>query len=224
MKDNCVSAVNISGVFDTFEYGQSGSDKYAYALFNRPSEISGKTGVTVSAPNPSSESRIILSASNLSSDAGKITLKSYSDQLYTSGQGELYTFDKRSYKTGPWYNRKHVTEIKEHKNAKADPVHLTAAKGIEVKSGGSLHAYATVFDAPKGTVDIQAGRELKLFAVDEVSYDKLESHKKRRFLGITYDRVRDLYPNDADRPTRPRRCRKCRFEIRLGYPVARYRV
>ncbi|WP_373747261.1 DUF637 domain-containing protein [Neisseria dentiae] len=185
------SAINISGVFDTFEYGQSGSDNYAYALFNRPSEISGKTGVTVAAPNPSGDSRIILSASDLSSEAGRITLKSYGDQLYTAGQGELYTFDKRSYKTGKWYNRKHITEIKEHKNAKADPVRLTAAKGIEIKSGGSLHAYATVFDAPKGTADIQAGRELKLFAVDEVNYDKLESHKKRRFLGITYDRVHD---------------------------------
>ncbi|HGO7204910.1 TPA: hemagglutinin, partial [Neisseria meningitidis] len=45
------SAIDISGVFDTFEYGQQGSDKYGYAIFSRPSEISGKTGVTLSAPN-----------------------------------------------------------------------------------------------------------------------------------------------------------------------------
>ncbi|HGH6587393.1 TPA: hemagglutinin repeat-containing protein, partial [Neisseria meningitidis] len=44
------SAIDISGVFDTFEYGQQGSDKYGYAIFSRPSEISGKTGVTLSAP------------------------------------------------------------------------------------------------------------------------------------------------------------------------------
>ncbi|HFC6079682.1 TPA: hemagglutinin repeat-containing protein, partial [Neisseria meningitidis] len=42
------SAIDISGVFDTFEYGQQGSDKYGYAIFSRPSEISGKTGVTLS--------------------------------------------------------------------------------------------------------------------------------------------------------------------------------
>ncbi|HHP2761964.1 TPA: hemagglutinin repeat-containing protein, partial [Neisseria meningitidis] len=52
------SAIDISGVFDTFEYGQQGSDKYGYAIFSRPSEISGKTGVTLSAPNANENSRI----------------------------------------------------------------------------------------------------------------------------------------------------------------------
>ncbi|HGO7512101.1 TPA: hemagglutinin, partial [Neisseria meningitidis] len=59
------SAIDISGVFDTFEYGQQGSDKYGYAIFSRPSEISGKTGVTLSAPNANENSRISLSAANI---------------------------------------------------------------------------------------------------------------------------------------------------------------
>ncbi|HHT8415737.1 TPA: hemagglutinin, partial [Neisseria meningitidis] len=59
------SAIDISGVFDTFEYGQQGSDKYGYAIFSRPSEISGKTGVTLSAPYANENSRISLSAANI---------------------------------------------------------------------------------------------------------------------------------------------------------------
>lgn len=185
------ASVNISGVFDTFEYGQQGSDKYAYAIFSRPSEISGKTGVTLSAPNANENSRISLSAADIEAENGKIKIQSYGDQYYYAGQGELFTFDKHSYKTGKFYNRKHITEIKEHKNAKADPVNLRASQGIEIKSGGSIDLYATQFDAPKGTVHIEAGRKLTLRAVDEINYNKLDSHKKRKFLGITYDKVHD---------------------------------
>ena len=185
------SAIDISGVFDTFEYGQQGSDKYAYAIFSRPSEISGKTGVTLSAPNANENSRISLSAADIEVENGKIKIQSYGDQYYYAGQGELFTFDKHSYKTGKFYNRKHITEIKEHKNAKADPVNLSASQGIEIKSGGSIDVYATQFDAPKGAVHIEAGRKLTLRAVDEINYNKLDSHKKRKFLGITYDKVHD---------------------------------
>ena len=185
------SAIDISGVFDTFEYGQQGSDKYAYAIFSRPSEISGKTGVTLSAPNANENSRISLSAADIEAENGKIKIQSYGDQYYYAGQGELFTFDKHSYKTGKFYNRKHITEIKEHKNAKADPVKLSASQGIEIKSGGSIDVYATQFDAPKGAVHIEAGRKLTLLAVDEINYNKLDSHKKRKFLGITYDKVHD---------------------------------
>ena len=185
------SAIDISGVFDTFEYGQQGSEKYAYAIFSRPSEISGKTGVTLSAPNANENSRISLSAADIEAEKGKIKIQSYGDQYYYAGQGELFTFDKHSYKTGKFYNRKHITEIKEHKNAKADPVNLRASQGIEIKSGGSIDIYATQFDAPKGTVHIEAGRKLTLRAVDEINYNKLDSHKKRKFLGITYDKVHD---------------------------------
>ncbi|WP_239994743.1 AsmA-like C-terminal region-containing protein, partial [Neisseria meningitidis] len=121
------SAIDISGVFDTFEYGQQGSDKYGYAIFSRPSEISGKTGVTLSAPNANENSRISLSAANIEAENGKIKIQSYGDQYYYARQSELYTFERRSYKTGKWYNRKHITEVKEHKNAKPDAVNLSAS-------------------------------------------------------------------------------------------------
>ncbi|WP_240664214.1 DUF637 domain-containing protein, partial [Neisseria meningitidis] len=185
------SAIDISGVFDTFEYGQQGSDKYGYAIFSRPSEISGKTGVTLSAPNANENSRISLSAANIEAENGKIKIQSYGDQYYYARQSELYTFERRSYKTGKWYNRKHITEVKEHKNAKPDAVNLSASQGIDIKSGGSIDAYATAFDAPKGSINIEAGRKLTLYAVEELNYDKLDSRKKRKFIGITYDKVHD---------------------------------
>ncbi|MCL5906875.1 DUF637 domain-containing protein [Neisseria meningitidis] len=185
------SAIDISGVLDTFEYGQQGSDKYGYAIFSRPSEISGKTGVTLSAPNANENSRISLSAANIEAENGKIKIQSYGDQYYYARQSELYTFERRSYKTGKWYNRKHITEVKEHKNAKPDAVNLSASQGIDIKSGGSINAYATAFDAPKGSINIEAGRKLTLYAVEELNYDKLDSQKRRRFLGISYSKAHD---------------------------------
>lgn len=185
------SAIDISGVFDTFEYGQQGSDKYGYAIFSRPSEISGKTGVTLSTPNANENSRISLSAANIEAENGKIKIQSYGDQYYYARQSELYTFERRSYKTGKWYNRKHITEVKEHKNAKPDAVNLSASQGIDIKSGGNIDAYATAFDAPKGSINIEAGRKLILYAVEELNYDKLDSQKRRRFLGISYSKAHD---------------------------------
>ncbi|HGG9459716.1 TPA: DUF637 domain-containing protein, partial [Neisseria meningitidis] len=185
------SAIDISGVLDTFEYGQQGSDKYGYAIFSRPSEISGKTGVTLSAPNANENSRISLSAANIEAENGKIKIQSYGDQYYYARQSELYTFERRSYKTGKWYNRKHITEVKEHKNAKPDAVNLSASQGIDIKSGGNIDAYATAFDAPKGSINIEAGRKLTLYAVEELNYDKLDSQKRRRFLGISYSKAHD---------------------------------
>lgn len=185
------SAIDISGVFDTFEYGQQGSDKYGYAIFSRPSEISGKTGVTLSAPYANENSRILLSTTDISSENGKIKIQSYGDQYYYARQSELYTFERRSYKTGKWYNRKHITEVKEHKNAKPDAVNLSASQGIDIKSGGNIDAYATAFDAPKGSINIEAGRKLTLYAVEELNYDKLDSQKRRRFLGISYSKAHD---------------------------------
>ena len=154
-------------------------------------ELSGKTGVSISAPYANENSRIILSAADIAAENGKIKLQSYGDQSYYAGQGELYTLERRSYKTGKWYNRKHITEVKEHKNAKPDAVTLSASQGIDIKSGGSIDAYATAFDAPKGSINIEAGRKLTLYAVEELNYDKLDSQKRRKFIGITYDKVHD---------------------------------
>ncbi|HGH7091571.1 TPA: DUF637 domain-containing protein [Neisseria meningitidis] len=154
-------------------------------------ELSGKTGVSISAPYANENSRIILSAADIAAENGKIKLQSYGDQSYYAGQGELYTLERRSYKTGKWYNRKHITEVKEHKNAKPDAVNLSASQGIDIKSGGSIDAYATAFDAPKGSINIEAGRKLTLYAVEELNYDKLDSQKRRRFLGISYSKAHD---------------------------------
>lgn len=154
-------------------------------------ELSGKTGVSISAPYANENSRILLSTTDISSENGKIKIQSYGDQYYYARQSELYTFERRSYKTGKWYNRKHITEVKEHKNAKPDAVNLSASQGIDIKSGGSIDAYATAFDAPKGSINIEAGRKLTLYAVEELNYDKLDSQKRRRFLGISYSKAHD---------------------------------
>ncbi|MFQ3035406.1 DUF637 domain-containing protein [Neisseria meningitidis] len=154
-------------------------------------ELSGKTGVSISAPYANENSRILLSTTDISSENGKIKIQSYGEQYYYARQSELYTFERRSYKTGKWYNRKHITEVKEHKNAKPDAVTLSASQGIDIKSGGSIDAYATAFDAPKGSINIEAGRKLTLYAVEELNYDKLDSQKRRRFLGISYSKAHD---------------------------------
>ncbi|MXN88845.1 two-partner secretion domain-containing protein [Pasteurella canis] len=179
-----LTSININGVFDSYEYG--GGNHYAYGIFNNPTVINGKTGVNIS--TTAQNGMLTIGASHISSDEGKINLQAYQNIDLTSGQGELYTYDKHSYKTGKWYKRKYVTEIKEYRHAKADPTILTAAKGIDIQAGGNLNAYATLFDAPKGTIDITVGQEINLYAVDEIHYNKLESHKRSKFLGIRYNK------------------------------------
>ncbi|HEY9987216.1 TPA: hypothetical protein WHP42_001290, partial [Neisseria meningitidis] len=49
-------------------------------------ELSGKTGVSISAPYANENSRIILSAADIAAENGKIKLQSYGDQSYYAGQ------------------------------------------------------------------------------------------------------------------------------------------
>ncbi|MBG8810018.1 S-layer family protein, partial [Neisseria meningitidis] len=63
-------------------------------------ELSGKTGVSISAPYANENSRILLSTTDISSENGKIKIQSYGEQYYYARQSELYTFERRSYKTG----------------------------------------------------------------------------------------------------------------------------
>ncbi|HGO9141083.1 TPA: S-layer family protein, partial [Neisseria meningitidis] len=62
-------------------------------------ELSGKTGVSISAPYANENSRILLSTTDISSENGKIKIQSYGEQYYYARQSELYTFERRSYKT-----------------------------------------------------------------------------------------------------------------------------
>ncbi|HGO7187049.1 TPA: S-layer family protein, partial [Neisseria meningitidis] len=62
-------------------------------------ELSGKTGVSISAPYANENSRILLSTTDISSENSKIKIQSYGDQYYYARQSELYTFERRSYKT-----------------------------------------------------------------------------------------------------------------------------
>ncbi|MCL4983514.1 S-layer family protein, partial [Neisseria meningitidis] len=52
-------------------------------------------------------------------------------------------------------------------------------------------AYATAFEAPNGSINSGAGRKWTPYTVKELNYDKLDSQKRRRFLGISYSKAHD---------------------------------
>ncbi|MDH2925011.1 filamentous hemagglutinin family protein [Nicoletella semolina] len=184
IEDTPPTSININGVFDTYEAG--GGDQYSYAILNNPSQISGQLGVNIYTAAPTGILNI--GASHLLAEQGKVNLYANDDIHLSSGQGELYSYHKYSYKTGKWYKRKYVTDIKEDRHAKAEPTIIRAGKGIDLHTGHNLNAYATVFDAPNDTINLTAGQALRLYAVDEIKYNKLESHKRSKFLGITYNK------------------------------------
>ncbi len=182
------ASVNINGVFDTYEYG--GGDHYSYAIFNNPTIINAKNGIHIVATE-NKNGNIVIGASQFSAPNDKIYVQAYGDIITLAGQGEIYTYNKYTYKSGGWLHRRYHTDIHEDRHAKAEPTRLSAKRGIDLIAGGNIDAYATVFDAPKGTINLTAGKALRLYAVDEISYSKLEKHKKSRFIGISYHRSHD---------------------------------
>ena len=187
-EDQTPSSININGLFDTYEYG--GGDHYSYAIFNNPTVINAKNGINIVSTD-TKNGNVVIGTSLLSADNGKIYVQAYNDIVMPAGQGEFYAYNKYSYKSGGHLNRKYHTDIHEDRNAKAEPTLLSAKGGIDLVAGGNIDAYATVFDAPKGTINLTAGKALRLYAVDEISYSKLESHKKSRFIGISYHHSHD---------------------------------
>jgi filamentous hemagglutinin len=178
--------INISGLIDSFEYGKEGTNDYGYLIFNRPSEITGTNGVNIQAVGSNANSRLILNASTVNAANGPINLQALGDIRLESGQEELYKFNSYSYKTGHWYNRKTVTVTATNQNTDAAPVELNG-KSINVKAGDNLDAYATEFNAPAGKINLTAANALRLYAVDEVSFNKVDTKKKSSFLGVTYN-------------------------------------
>lgn len=178
--------INISGLIDSFEYGKEGTNDYGYLIFNRPSEIIGTNGVDIQAAGTNADSRLILNASTVYAPKGPINLQALGDIRLENGQEELYKFNRHSYKTGKWYNRKRVTVTTTNQNTDASPVELNGTT-INIKSGGNIDAYATEFNAPAGKINLTAANALRLYAVDEVSFNKVDTKKKSSFLGVTYN-------------------------------------
>ncbi|RMX07832.1 filamentous hemagglutinin N-terminal domain-containing protein [Corticibacter populi] len=178
--------IHISGLSDLYEYGQAGSNQYAWALFGTPSVIQGSKGVQIETVG-SGNSRLVLSDSHVKAPNGTVRLQSQGDLRLESGQEEIYSYHQFSYKRGKWYNRKRITETHINQDISASPVQLSG-QHIELKSGGSIAAYATQFDAPQGHIQITAANALNLYAVPEVQYSQVDVQKKKSFLGVTYGR------------------------------------
>lgn len=114
--------VNLGALFDTFEYGSKDSGRYAYALFTKPAEIRAGGGIDIAA----ADGGVNLASARLDT-AGRAGITAGGGITLPSGQGELYTYDQHSYKTGKWYRRKYATETREQGSAKADPAAISAA-------------------------------------------------------------------------------------------------
>ena len=176
------SSIRIDGLLDEFKYGREGSNDYEQVLFNRPSEISGRSGVSIAAPSADNNNRLIISASNITAPNGKITLQAYGDILLKHGQEGFYTYHHGEYTTSSVWRKKHHVYTNEQEEMRPVPVKLSGQKGIDIKSGQNIVAYASDFTAPAGAINITASNALSLFAVDHISEKRNESSSSRKFL------------------------------------------
>ncbi|MGR6980989.1 two-partner secretion domain-containing protein [Testudinibacter sp. P27/CKL/0425] len=175
--------VLINGSLEVFEKGKEGHNSHSYAVFNTPTEITAKNGITIESTAQSADANLIISATDLQAPNGKISLYAYNDMRLESGQEEFYSYNFRSYKSGKWYKRKRVTETNTSKSSTANPASLTA-QSLDLKAGGNIELYATELNAPKGSINITAGKALSLYAVDEENYHKHEKTKKSKYFGF----------------------------------------
>ncbi|MGR3806839.1 two-partner secretion domain-containing protein [Pasteurella testudinis] len=175
--------VLINGSLNVFEKGKDSDNEHSYNVFNTPTEIIGRSGITIESAAQSDDSNLIISATDLQAPNGKINLYAYNDIRLESGQEEFYSYLYRSYTRGHWPKKKRITETNTDKRSVAKPTSLSA-QSIDLNAGGNIDLYATNFNAPKGNVTITAGKALSLYAVDEENYHKHEKTKKSKLFGF----------------------------------------
>ena len=179
----------LAGLSDFYEYGTAGSSSHAFALMSRPTVISGKAGVTIQTTGTTTNARLILNDAAVQSSSGKVHLQSLGDMRLESGQEEFYRRTTNTYTKRSWFGlkKKTITETRTSQNVEASPVVLQG-KNIELKSGGSISAYASEFLAPAGNIQITAANALNLYAIPEISYSQFDVSKRSSFLGVTYSK------------------------------------
>ena len=178
------ASIMINGLSEFYEYGKENGNDYKYAMFNKPSKISAVGNVNIIAPNDSANSHLIINASEINSERGKIKLQSYGDILLRYNQEGFYSYHHGEYTTSSFWSKKHHSHTNIREEIRPSIVKMKGDKGIELKAGQNIAAYATEFDAPRGSINIAAGKALSLFAVDKVFREQNSSNSSRKFLSF----------------------------------------
>ncbi|ASK27148.1 hemagglutinin [Neisseria chenwenguii] len=181
--DSEAAAILIDGMTDQYEIGKpTYKSHYDKAALNKPSRLTGRTGVSIHAAAALDDARIIIGASEIKAPSGSIDLKAHSDIVLEAGQNDAYTFLKTKGKSGKIIRKTKFTSTRDHLIMPA-PVELTA-NGITLQAGGNIEANTTRFNAPAGKVTLVAGEELQLLAEEGIHKHELDVQKSRRFIGI----------------------------------------
>nr|WP_234395958.1 DUF637 domain-containing protein [Neisseria wadsworthii] len=184
---NAQSSILIEGVSDHYEIGQSRfKSHYDVSTLNKPSIIQGKQGVNIHAPYENPNARIIVRGSQIDALAGTINIKAYGDVLLENGLNDSYTFWKETNDRGGVAGFLGGTKSHSDRNhlIMPAPTELSAGKGIHIEAGRNIDAYSTRFYAPKGKINLIAGEELNLYAVEGKHHHHHETNKTTRFVGI----------------------------------------
>ncbi|HEZ3688511.1 TPA: S-layer family protein, partial [Neisseria meningitidis] len=181
--DSEAAAILIDGITDQYEIGKpTYKSHYDKAALNKPSRLTGRTGVSIHAAAALDDARIIIGASEIKAPSGSIDIKAHSDIVLEAGQNDAYTFLKTKGKSGKIIRKTKFISTRDHLIMPA-PVELTA-NGITLQAGGNIEANTTRFNAPAGKVTLVAGEELQLLAEEGIHKHELDVQKSRRFIGI----------------------------------------
>lgn len=168
---------------DQYEIGKPVyKSHYDKAALNKPSRLTGRSGVSIHAAAAHDDARIIIGASDIKAPAGNIEIKAHSDIVLDAGQNNAYTFLKTKGKSGKIIRKTKFTSTRDHLIMPA-PVELTA-NGITLQAGSNIEANTTRFNAPAGNVTLVAGEELQLLAAEGIHAHELSVQKNRRLIGI----------------------------------------
>ncbi|MBY0446203.1 MAG: DUF637 domain-containing protein, partial [Burkholderiales bacterium] len=121
-----------------------------------------------------------LSGAEVNAAKGKVHLEAEGDIRLEASQEEFYSYARRIYNTGRWWNRKKTTEKITVNIANAAESGLNG-QSILVKSGGSIDAYATAFNAPRGNIHLVAANALGMWAVQEKDFKNVDENTSRSF-------------------------------------------
>lgn len=169
--------IQIAGTVNSFEQGDQNSDNFRWGTFTLSSRL--VAGKQLSLQHAGATDGLIqLAAVDLKAGGG-ISLSGSGNIAINSGKDETYSYQFSERTSGGWLNKK--TERETRVEHRVYP-HVTslAAPRVTVASNGNIDAYGALFDAPKGSIQVSAGKALSFWAVDAQDFSKTDIQVSRR--------------------------------------------
>ncbi|PIE46639.1 MAG: hypothetical protein CSA42_07465, partial [Gammaproteobacteria bacterium] len=207
-------SIRITGLADVYTKGNVKKGKitgpnYSYHQLINQAKLDAKKDINIAGKGNLAKkginNAVIVNSANINAK-GNVNIDAITgDLLLEASQVAFMDGSQHTSTSRTWYGKKKVkTTTKVTENSNAITTDITA-NNIKLKSDGHIKIYGSELSAGRrGDVDIEAGKGLYLYSIEDRKYSNTDIKKRSSWLGIRYnkDHTNDTHQEISQLPTK----------------------